>query len=101
MSEEIKESYLKLPNVTVGELQDVVDFMEDNNIEYVEFYEKDLKQQIEDLQQKVEQLENIRKEAIEYIDKHTIMNFKKVGLSKDIVARIVVTDLLNILNKGE
>ena len=59
------------------------------------------KDYIKDLQQKVEQLENIRKEAIEYIDKHTIMNFKKVGLSKDIVARIVVTDLLNILNKGE
>ena len=57
MSEEIKETYLKLPNVTVGELQDVVDFMEDNDIEYIEFYEKDLKQQIEDLQQKVEQLE--------------------------------------------
>lgn len=54
-----------------------------------------------DLQQKVKQLENIRKEAIEYIDKHTIMNFKKVGLSKDIAARIVVTDLLNILNKGD
>ena len=56
---------------------------------------------IKDLQQKVEQLENLRKVAIEYIEKHTIMNFKKVGLSKDIVARIVVTDLLNILNKGE
>ena len=64
-------------------------------------YEEFAKDGLYELQQKVEQLENIRKEAIEYIDKHTIMNFKKVGLSKDIVARIVVTDLLNILNKGE
>ena len=72
MSEERKETYLKLPNVTVGELQDVVDFMEDNDIEYVEFYEKDLKQQIEDLQQKVEQLENIIKEAIECIKTDSI-----------------------------
>ena len=33
---------------------------------------KSLNEQIEDLQQKVEQLENIRKEAIEYINHATI-----------------------------
>ena len=99
MSEEIKETYLKLPNVTVGELQDVVDFMEDNDIEYVEFYEKDLKQQIEDLQQKVEQLENIINEAkeecrsvIEDSEHTTVSEFNINGLMKI---------MLNILNKGD
>ena len=42
----------------------------------------------EDLQQKVEQLENIRKEAIEYIDGHTFYYTD------------TPYDLLNILNKG-
>ena len=92
MSEEIKETYLKLPNVTIGELQDVVDFMEDNDIEYIEFYEKDLKQQILDLQQKVEQLENIRKEAIEYINNNNHID--------GCLIKWEVADLLNILNKG-
>lgn len=119
MSEEIKETYLKLPNVTVGELQDVVDFMEDEDIEYIEFYEKDLKQQIEDLQQKVEQLEkelketnnllhkandevvsycnrcieleNIRKEAIEIINQY-MPNYASCVKALD--------ELENILNKG-
>ena len=96
MSEEIKETYLKLPNVTVGELQDIVDFMEDNDIKYVEFYEKDLKQLTEDLQQKVEQLENIRKKIKEYIEKNVVCC--KNG---DMLVELNVDDLSNILNKGE
>ena len=53
---------------------------------------------IEDLQQKVEQLENIRKEAIGYIksvyipelqEGHICINYKEAD------------DLLNILNKGD
>lgn len=46
------------------------------------------KRKYEDLQQKVEQLENIRKEAIEYIE-------DKMELTKE-----CPQDLLNILNKG-
>lgn len=98
--EEIKESYLKLPNVTVGELQDVVDFMEDNDIEYVEFYEKDLKQQIEDLEQKVEQLEKenkILKENAEHndkvVDKVNWENMLLKGKLKDLKERIMLKQL--------
>ena len=52
---------------------------------------KSLNEQIEDLQQKVEQLENIRKEAIEYIKSDSYFD----GSS------ICANDLLNILNKGD
>lgn len=55
---------------------------------------------IASLQQRVEQLENIRKEAIEYINKNILINYEKIGFKTDTVAGIVVDDLLNILNKG-
>ena len=54
---------------------------------------------ITNLQQKVEQLENIRKEAIEWIDKHDYYSG-----SSDIYYFNDFTpsnDLLNILNKGD
>ena len=50
---------------------------------------KSLNEQIEDLQKKVEQLENIRKEAIEYIDGHTFYYTD------------TPYDLLDILKKGD
>lgn len=119
MSEEIKfdldgdiimqiemDSYMKY-NDTIASMNDhlgeIYGYSDVRDTEEAQLkYEKELAYKaIKDLQQRVEQLENIRKEAIEYIDKHIIMNFKKVGFSKDIVAGIVVTDLLNILNKGE
>ena len=48
-----------------------------------------------DLQQKVEQLENIRKEIKEYIEKQVVCC--KNG---DMLVELNVDDLLNILNKG-
>lgn len=61
----------------------------------IEFYEK-----IATLQQKVEQLENIRKEAIEYIHEHQLVfelsSKKQIQYWFDEFYR----DLLNILNKG-
>jgi len=49
----------------------------------------DLKKSISDLTEKVEQLENIRKEAIEYIDGHTFYYTD------------TPYDLLDILKKGD
>ena len=42
-----KISYIKLPNITTSKLQDVIDFLEDNEIEYVEYYEEDLQNRID------------------------------------------------------
>ena len=42
-----KISYIKLPNITTNKLQDVVDFLEDNEIEYVEYYAEDLQNRID------------------------------------------------------
>ena len=55
MSEKI--SYIKLPNITTSELQNVVDFLDDNEIEYVEYYEEDLQNRID--------------KAIEFIEKNS------------------------------
>ena len=52
------------------------------------------KDYITSLQQKVEQLENIRKEAIEYLD-------KKLKLLPHYMYEVEMYDLLNILNKGD
>lgn len=53
-------------------------------------------QNIKDLQQKVEQLENIRKEAIEFILDG------RYGEDDDLESiSLYMPDLLNILNKGE
>lgn len=41
-----KISYIKLPNITVSKLQDVVDFLDDNKIEYEEYYAEDLQNRI-------------------------------------------------------
>ena len=64
----------------------------------VMFYMEALMKKYEDLQQKVEQLENIRKEAIQWIDEHDYYSG-----SSDIYYFSDFTpsnDLLNILNKG-
>ena len=53
----------------------------------------------EGLEQKVEQLENIRKEAITYILAHCeIIRHKKENV--DEIGRVNGGDLLNILNRG-
>ena len=38
----MKESYIKLPNITVSKLQDVVDYLDENNIEYIEDYKEEV-----------------------------------------------------------
>lgn len=57
---------------------------------------------MEDLQQKVEQLENIRKEAIEYVLKKKLYRFKydDEELFEITTDKKAKDDLLNILNKG-
>lgn len=54
------------------------------------------------LQQKVEQLENIRKEAIEYVLKNKLYRFKydDEELFEITTDKKAKDDLLNILNKG-
>ena len=42
-----KISYIKLPNITTSKLQDVVNFLDDNEIEYVEYYAEDLQNRID------------------------------------------------------
>lgn len=58
---------------------------------------------ITNLQQKVEQLENIRKEAIEYVLKNKLYRFKydDEELFEITTDKKAKDDLLNILNKGE
>ena len=55
-----------------------------------------IRKEVHNLQQKVEQLENIRKEIKEYIEKNVVC-FK----NGDMLVELNVDDLLNILNKGE
>ena len=59
--------------------------------------------QMKDLQQKVEQLENIRKEVIEYVLKNKLYRFKydDEELFEITTDKKAKDDLLNILNKGE
>ena len=42
-----KISYIKLPNITTSKLQDVIDFLDDNEIKYVEYYAEDLQNRID------------------------------------------------------
>ena len=57
-----------------------------------------LEETIEDLQQKVEQLENIRKEAIEYIENNS---YFESNIVKTMVLGDYSSSLLNILSKGD
>ena len=59
-------------------------------------------EEYEKLQQKVEQLENIRKEAIEYVLKNKLYRFKydDEELFEITTDKKAKDDLLNILNKG-
>ena len=92
MSEEIeypsKERERAKVNVKVS--AEVNTYLHDlyNQIQY-EFCEQ-YEDEIKDLQQKVEQLENIRKKAIEYLKEFGFYGYNKNW-----------QDLLNILNKGD
>lgn len=62
----------------------------------VMFYMEALMKKYEELEQKVEQLENIRKEIKEYIEKNVVC-----CKNSDMLVELNVDDLLNILNKGD
>ena len=121
MSEEIKfdldgdiimqiemDSYMKY-NDTIASMNDhlgeIYGYSDVRDTEEAQLkYEKELAYKaIVQLQQKVEQLENIRKEAIDYVYKH-IQEYDVDGTFTnldefDFIARPQV--LLNILNKGD
>ena len=104
MSEEIeypsKERERAKVNVKVS--AEVNTYLHDlyNQIQY-EFCEQ-YEDEIKDLQQKVEQLENIRKEATEYVLKNKLYRFKydDEELFEITTDKKAKDDLLNILNKG-
>ena len=104
MSEEIeypsKERERAKVNVKVS--AEVNTYLHDlyNQIQY-EFCEQ-YEDEIKDLQQKVEQLENIRKETIEYVLKNKLYRFKydDEELFEITTDKKAKDDLLNILNKG-
>ena len=80
----------------INELLEHIDlWYREDDIEYTRWFGLEdlhiLKIYITSLQQKVEQLENIRKEAIEYIKSDSYFD----GSS------MCANDLLNILNKGD
>ena len=84
-----KISYIKLPNITVSELQDVVDFLDDNGIEYVEYY-------VEDLQNRIDK-------AINCIEKFPLIHYSSVEKidSKRLSGKLIpVDELLNILKES-
>ena len=72
-----KISYIKLPNITVSKLQDVVDFLEDNEIEYEEYYAEDLQKRID--------------KALDFIDCHF----------KEMVADEEAQELKSILKESD
>jgi predicted nuclease with TOPRIM domain len=78
------------------EIKDLKQELNEFDEEYVKLYEKycNLRNEIKHLQQKVEQLENIRKEAIEYVE--TIQKSES-NINPYILH---APTLLNILNKG-
>lgn len=53
-------SYIKLPNITVSRLQDVVNYLDDNEIEYVEYYAEDLQNRIDKAIEYIKHYETIR-----------------------------------------
>ena len=103
MSEEIeypsKERERAKVNVKVS--AEVNTYLHDlyNQIQY-EFCEQ-YEDEIKDLQQKVEQLENIRKEAIEYVLKNKLYKFKydDEELFEITTDKKAKDDLLNILKE--
>ena len=93
MSEEIKFDHFK----DINELLEHIDlWYREDDIEYTRWFGLEdlhiLKIYITSLQQKVEQLENIRKEAIKYVQEKA---------DYPISYYHCLNDLLNILNKGD
>ena len=116
MSEEIKKILSNMLHIII-KYSDDFDELEENEIRYQLPYKQmeKLYDYITSLQQKVEQLENIKKEAIEYLTSYesisTIQGLNDIEKNKildektmnEMVNRYLkVHDiLLNILNKGD
>ena len=99
MSEEIKFDHFK----DINELLEHIDlWYREDDIEYTRWFGLEdlhiLKIYITSLQQKVEQLENIRKEVIEYIKDNACYS---EGHCKCSFSQMALDNLLNILNKGD
>ena len=61
------ESYIKLPNITTSKLQEVIDYLDENNIEYIEEYKRD--EEIERLKEEYVILQNASDEVEEEKDR--------------------------------
>ena len=85
-----KISYIKLPNITTSKLQDIIDFLEDNEIEYVEYYEEDLQNRID--------------KAIEYIKHYEIIRgyyeYEECGYDEYNYEEDLKEELLDILKEN-
>lgn len=97
MSEEIKEELELREKRYIYSLKENISFGDEDYKAHI------ILNYIQDLQQKVEQLESIRKEAIDYVYKH-IQEYDADGTFTnldefDFIASPQV--LLNILNKGD
>ena len=87
-----KISYIKLPNITTSKLQDVIDFLDDNEIEYVEYYAEDLQNRID---KAIEYIKIYR--SYEKIDgKDYLKNREEIGS----LSLLQVDDLLDILKES-
>lgn len=51
-----KQTYIKLPNITVSDLQKIIDYLDENNIKYIEYLEEENK-----LEQALNEIEEILK----------------------------------------
>lgn len=127
MSEEIKETYIRMLSHTIH-YDCCYDADADNDFEKISDYITSLQQKVEQLEKenkelnrfcklyvqslynadltkaekRVEQLENIRKEAIKYMLKNKLYRFKydDEELFEIVTDKKAKDDLLNILNKG-
>lgn len=61
------DSYLKLPNIHVNDLQKLIDFCDEYDIKYEEFYEEDLEQQIIKYKNKIESLIKLLEIELKFI----------------------------------
>ena len=97
MSEEINEVHIKTYDEWLKYYKNATKEQVIEDITRDVQYFADAVKDIKDLQQKVEQLENIRKEAIEYIENNS---YFESNIVKTMVLGDYSSDLLNILNKG-
>ena len=90
----MKESYIKLPNITVSKLQDVIDYLDENNIEYIEDYKEEV-----ELNKYKEEIKEIL-EAIKPHDKEfTKAGIKEYSLVLSVKEQKILLDYITNLQK--